>query len=1235
MSKTVKFKNTLFNKKELKNVIYTAFIDYGTARASYLADDLKELGFHYATKAGISISVEDLKVPPIKKSLLSEAYKEIDTSDTQYSRGEINTIERFQNVINTWNNASETLKDELVGYFKTTDPLNSIYLMAFSGARGNLSQVRQLVGMRGLMSDPQGQIIDIPIIHNFREGLTITDYIMSAYGARKGVVDTALRTADSGYLTRRLIDVAQDVIIREEDCLTKRSINLYPQKFKKSDFVEKISGRVAARDIFQPGTDKLIVKRNQEIDIEIAGQLYDKKLQVIGIRSPLTCESTRSICQKCYGWNLAVGKVVDLGEAVGIIAAQSIGEPGTQLTMRTFHTGGIFTADPSRQIRSQKSGVVSFGKNIQTRPTRTMYGKDILLLEKETFLHFTDYKNQKSEIKLSADSSIFVKDNDFVKEKELLAELPLTNQQTTQAKKDILSPVSGEVVLTNQKDIVWVLNGNIYDIPKDSLLNEFKPTNNITEQDGLINFKIKAKSEGIVKFEKHKINNTLESIKILNCLQFFKMPLYKDKTTSKLILINNKQEKYIVDELPKVFPSKSILFAQGASNIYKAPSGGEIYYKNSSFYRGTTTKKERIIQKSGKLLFIPKEVKAINKNAALLEVLNGSVIEEKTELLKGTFSNIDGFVETKESNNIIQQITIKPGKFIEYLYLSEEEKKQLIDLNKKMFFPGEIIFEDVIVEYLSCVEITKVFNRYGLLLRPVYEFNIPKPKVNKNSIVSNKNKFSSNLTFSNFDSLNFNSGELVKQHKNRNLINSSISLNWNKTKLETKAGLNLKILKNHKQPNLFNLAIITNEVINLINFLPKKFANEKLKISLQVKGSQFIEPQTILGKISLLPEQQFSITKIKKTTDPSARLMLVNRKNYETYYSEKNNFLIAKDEMIKAGNKITPDLRINYSGQILKVSPFTCKLHRGIPFFLTKETVLYKTKNDLVKVGDTLGTIIFEQVVTGDIVQGLPKVEEILEARKPQDSALLANSPGIVIDIKDDNTINILGNANYLDESNLKKSKYQKYELNRKKTKQNIIVAKNDYIYVGQPLTAGIVSPHNLLITYFEYYKTINLESEAAYLSFRKIQKLLIHKVQDVYGSQGVTIADKHIEVIIRQITSKVEVTAAGSTLLLPGEVIELRQINYINSVMQKTGKKQANYKPMLLGITKASLLTESFISAASFQETTKILTAAAIEGKIDWLRGLKENVIIGRLIPAGTGFDDKPQIKMSFAEIT
>ena len=359
MVKKIKFKNQTFSKKELKQVIYDAFTNYGIARASELADEMKELGFHYATQAGISISVEDLKIPPSKQGLLEASQNEILESDLAYARGEVTSVERFQKVIDTWNNTSETLKNNVVDYFGKTDPLNSIYLMAFSGARGNLSQVRQLVGLRGLMSDPNGQIIDIPIIHNFREGLTITDYIMSAYGARKGVVDTALRTADSGYLTRRLIDVAQDVIIREPDCGTKRSLKIY-YKGNKKNFIEKILGRTSAEDIYSKDFNNIIVKRNEQITTEIADQLIDANIKSINLRSPLTCESTRSICQKCYGWNLSHGKLVDLGEAVGIISAQSIGEPGTQLTMRTFHTGGIFTADPSRQIRAKKTGFLKF-----------------------------------------------------------------------------------------------------------------------------------------------------------------------------------------------------------------------------------------------------------------------------------------------------------------------------------------------------------------------------------------------------------------------------------------------------------------------------------------------------------------------------------------------------------------------------------------------------------------------------------------------------------------------------------------------------------------------------------------------------------------------------------------------------------------------------------------------------------------------------------------------------------
>jgi len=209
MIKKINFKNKIFRKKELKQLVYEAFINYGIIRSSLLADEIKDLGFNYATKAGISISIEDLKIPPTKKELLLFGNNEIMKSDLFYRQGKINNVERFQKVIDIWNRISETLKSNLITFFENTDPLNSIYLMAFSGARGNLSQIRQLVGMRGLMSDPNGKIIDIPIIHNFREGLTITDYLISSYGARKGVVDTALRTADSGYLTRRLIDVAQ------------------------------------------------------------------------------------------------------------------------------------------------------------------------------------------------------------------------------------------------------------------------------------------------------------------------------------------------------------------------------------------------------------------------------------------------------------------------------------------------------------------------------------------------------------------------------------------------------------------------------------------------------------------------------------------------------------------------------------------------------------------------------------------------------------------------------------------------------------------------------------------------------------------------------------------------------------------------------------------------------------------------------------------------------------------
>jgi DNA-directed RNA polymerase subunit beta' len=278
------FTNKVIDKKQLKKLMSWAFSNYGTGRSSYMADRLKELGFYYATKAGISLSVEDLKVPPTKRELLNKTNEEIKFTEQKYQRGEITTVERFQKVIDTWNTASESLKDEVIKYFKETDPLNPVYMMAFSGARGNISQVRQLVGMRGLMADPQGQIIDLPIKSNFREGLTTTEYIISSYGARKGLVDTALRTADSGYLTRRLVDVAQDIIIREIDCGTNRGILLKNMMDKNKVLIsleQRLLGRVLFETIYSPETANVIAHINQDLDSDTAVEIVEAVIKSV------------------------------------------------------------------------------------------------------------------------------------------------------------------------------------------------------------------------------------------------------------------------------------------------------------------------------------------------------------------------------------------------------------------------------------------------------------------------------------------------------------------------------------------------------------------------------------------------------------------------------------------------------------------------------------------------------------------------------------------------------------------------------------------------------------------------------------------------------------------------------------------------------------------------------------------------------------------------------------------
>ena len=274
--KNYTYQNTLIGKKQLRQLLAWSFTNYDSMQACLLADELKYLGFRYASQAGISLSIEDLKIPFVKNLMLEKANQEINNSEKIFLKGKITDVERFQKIIDTWNLTSESLKNQIIYYFKNYDPLNSVYIMAFSGARGNLSQVRQLVGMRGLMSDPSGEIMNLPIKKNFREGLTITDYLMSGYGARKGIVDTALKTANSGYLTRRLIDVAQDILIREKDCLTSHSF-LFSISDNNSSIYDKITGRILNKSIFDPETNELIAKINTQITPKLIKKFKEKK----------------------------------------------------------------------------------------------------------------------------------------------------------------------------------------------------------------------------------------------------------------------------------------------------------------------------------------------------------------------------------------------------------------------------------------------------------------------------------------------------------------------------------------------------------------------------------------------------------------------------------------------------------------------------------------------------------------------------------------------------------------------------------------------------------------------------------------------------------------------------------------------------------------------------------------------------------------------------------------------
>lgn len=1224
--KSLDYINKIIDKKSLNNLLSQIYLEFGGAKTATLANSLKNLGFRYATKAGTTISIADLQVPQTKKELLKEAEREIEKSTHRYLKGEITEVERYTKVIDTWSETTSKLTESVVANF---DRLNPVYMMAFSGARGNVSQVSQLVGMRGLMADAQGQIIDLPIKSNFKEGLSVTEYIISSYGARKGLVDTALKTADSGYLTRRLVDVAQDVIIRDVDCHTDKYIMMGAISDGEKNIVQlsdRLLGRTIAEDILDENK-KVIVPSGTTLNREDVKKVSQLTLESVKVRSGLTCALEYGVCQKCYGWAMTTQKMVDVGEAIGIIAAQSIGEPGTQLTMRTFHTGGVFKgAAAMREIVAKESGEVV--SKVKTRELRTRHGD---VVQVSTYEADIEIKTAKGATKyhIPAGSTVLATNGMAVKKGEKLAEFEPGSQGegsrlTEKATKDITSDLSGEVLFedfmadekkdrqgnvsrtANKNGIVWVLGGDVYNLPGGSKVlvkdeqkiskgEKLAETLTISEHGGEVRVGEDLAIEE-VEFEGKKIKKIIQG-KELTIVIASLLPsnaTFEHTKKEQLWTVDKTGEKYIVKAPIDTTVENGMIIAELIDDECSVKSSGEIRYVD------VEVDDNQIITKPGDVVFIPEEIHQISKDSSLKMVESGTFVTAGTEIVKDVYCHIDGIVELKEYNEVIHEITIRPGQ-IHTLSSVSELKVEESEVIKK----GTLIAEGIKAKETSIVTIMEsdiddldiddldeeldtslaldeesIANQpIQILVRPVQVLGVQQKEV---SI-----KFDTTeelIDIVPVTQLQYKDGARVRNLDGATLTRTSLVLQMQGYLSHLKGMVELD--------NKNNLKVVVLETLIVRREMEGSAKSASLQTELLVKHGQTIKPKAPVAKTQVLAAND-GVASIKHNKAEARRLLLICD-NYETKLPIKTKACVKAGDFVKLDSIISESgEQSNVSGKVTAVSKNEITVRTGRPYLISPGTMLQVDSNALVLRGDMLATLVFERQKTGDIVQGLPRVEELLEGRKPKECSILAEDDGVAeIEIEDDMPRLYLVNENGRVEI--------KYTID-----SNIIVSDKQKIKKGQPLTSGPLNPHDV----------IRLNGPAV------AQQYLVDEVQRVYRSQGVEIADKHVEIIVRQMTKKVKILDGGDTKLLAGELIEMQTFENENKLAKESGGQEAVCEYMLLGITKASLNTESFISAASFQETTRILTEAAVEGKKDLLRGLKENVIIGRLIPAGTGY--------------
>lgn len=1188
------FINQIVDKKILGRMIAKVYENFGSELTAVLANNLKDLGFKYATQAAVTISIADLTVPPKKAELVAEAEKELAQTTERFEKGEITEVERYNKVIDTWSETNDKVTEAVVEYF---DRLNPVYMMAFSGARGNVSQVRQLVGMRGLMANSEGKIIDLPIKSNFKEGLTVPEYVISAFGARKGLVDTALKTADSGYLTRRLVDVAQDVIIRTDDCETEKFIEvgaLYDGETVATSIDVRVIGRTAAEDIVDPNTSEVITPKGVIINRSASEKIKNSGLKSVKIRSTLTCEAKYGVCKTCYGWSSTDNRPVNLGEAIGIIAAQSIGEPGTQLTMRTFHTGGAVAGHGKARefYTSPAEGVVKFGFDV--REVRTKYG-DIVYQT----LNAGKLTIGSETMNMPVGAKLTVRDGQKVQEGAILGETPDLSKKkilTEKASKDVITMQSGLVVfkdfgidetkdrqgniskLANKQGTIWVEAGTVLPLPTGSQLI-VKDGDIVKKGDTISETILKCQHSGEVRYgadlviEEAEIGsrkvNKLARGRLLNVINASigsaNAKLQQNQQGNLWVLEN---EKYVLKMVNGETIENGKILAELVDDELspRLPCSGEIRYDDLK------VDDRKIVTKHGRVIFIPEEIHSLSKDASLAIIQTGTHVSAGTEVVKDVYANIDGIVRVTIENNIIHEVTVTPGELLDI-----DDPDQLKYADGDIVKDGVEILPGIKTKTPSMITLFthEETGETKLLLREVQLYEITPREVEFTAETTDES-----INIYPVTQMNYRDGDKVRNFNGGALTKTSLILACESQYQDAKGIVEF-------DADGENLNIIFQENIILRSERTASTITEIL-----VQPGDFVEANQPVAKVQSIAQTSGEV--FVNQVDKSKILILDDSSSFEI--TCKSAPKVNENDYVLKGDVLGGADPLEEPGIITAVQGNKVTIRKARPFLVSAGTRLHVDNHSLVQQGDQLATIIYEKIKTGDIVQGLPKVEELLEGRKPKDPATISDVSGTAEVVTEEGTETLFIRTG---------DERREFVL---PVGQNIIVNDGDKINVGDILTDGQPNPHDLL----------------EYKGVEHLQQFLVDEVQSVYVSQGVEIANKHIETIVRQMTRKVRIDDPGDTELLQGELHDINYVRTINKEAEEEGRITAQYKHVLLGLTKASLNTESFISAASFQETTRILAEASIKGKSDWLLGLKENVIIGRLIPSGSGFDSE-----------